>query len=261
MADELNPEIPDTPVVPDAPQLTELEQRAVADGWVPQEEWAGDPDQWRPAKEFLDRGELFKKIDEQKRELKHLRTAIDDLGKHHAQVKAIAFKEALATLRAQKKEALETGDADAVIAIDDRIAETRDAQKAAEATPPPPVQEAPNPEFARWEARNAWYKNDRAMKVYADDIAREMFANGVVDPSVVLPEVDRLVRKEFPNKFENPNRAKAGAVEGGAKSGGKTKDGEVPMNDMEKRIMNRLVSTGVVTKEKYLQEFKARQGG
>lgn len=260
MADELNLEQSPDPV---EPQVSETEQRAMADGWVPKEEWAGDPEQWRPAKEFLDRGELFKKIDEQKRELKHLRTAIDDLGKHHAQVKAIAFKEALATLRAQKKEALETGDADAVIAIDDRIAETREAQKAAEAQPPvvaPEQADVLHPDFVRWEARNAWYKTERAMKVFADDVARETVAKGISDPASVLMEVDKQVRKEFPNKFENPNRAKAGAVEGGTPKG-RSKEGDVVMNDMERRIMNRLIDTGAITKEKYLQEFKARQGG
>lgn len=259
MADELENQ------TPEPSQPTEIEVRAMNEGWVPQEEWTGDPDQWRPAKEFLDRGELFKKIEEQKRELRHVRAAIDDLGRHHAQVKAIAYKEALATLRAQKKEALENGDADAVIEIDDRIAETREAQRAAEAEPQTPTQEqtfTPPPEFVRWQARNQWYSTDRAMKVFADDIARELVGRGVNDPSAILNEVDRQVRKEFPQKFENPKRATAAPVEGntGAKGRSSARD-EVVMSDAEKAIMKRIISTGVITKEKYLEEFKARQGG
>ena len=56
-----------TPNTPEPAQFDEYEQRASAEGWVPKEEWTGDPAQWRPAKEFLDRGELFKKIEEQVR--------------------------------------------------------------------------------------------------------------------------------------------------------------------------------------------------
>lgn len=259
MADEQNL----TPT-PDERQFTEVEQRAMNEGWVPQDEWSGDPEQWRPAKEFLDRGELFKKIEEQKRELKHVRAAIEDLGRHHAQVKQIAFKEALAALKAQKKDALEAGDADAVIAIDDRIAETREAQKIAAAAPQPVVREepvGPPPEFVRWEARNAWYKTDRAMKAVADEVARELVGRGVTDPATILAEAEKEVRKEFPNKFENPNRAKAGAVEGSSKAPRAASKDDVVMSDAEKAIMKRIISTGVMTKEKYLEEFKARQGG
>lgn len=250
---------PDTPI--EAKPLTEVEQRAVNEGWVPQEEWSGDPEQWRPAKEFLDRGELFKKIEEQKRELKHMRAAIDDLGKHHAEVKKIAYREALAALKAQKKEALETGDTDAVIEIDDKIAEAREAQKVAEAPKPVAPEPVVNEAFLQWEARNAWYKTDRVMKAAADAIAQEMLERGHRDPALILAEVDKQMRKELPHKFENPNRTKAGAVEGSTTKSASRKDSELQLSDAEKRIMNRIVSTGTMTKEQYLKEYKARLEG
>lgn len=246
---------------PEPRQLTEVEQRAMNEGWVPQDEWAGDPDQWRPAKEFLDRGELFRKIDEQKRELKQMKSAMEEFGKHHAQVKELAYKQALADLRAQKKQALEDGDAEAVVAIDDKIADVREAQKVAEATPAPQEPASPHPEFARWEARNPWYKTDRAMKVVADDVARDLVSRGETDPVKILTEVDRQVRAEFPNKFENQNRTRPGAVESTVNKGRSSDKDEVSMTDAEKAIMKRIIATGVITKEKYLEEFKARQAG
>lgn len=246
---------------PEVKQPTELEQRAMGEGWVPQEEWSGDPEQWRPAREFLDRGELFKKIEDQKRELKNVRQAMEDLGRHHAEVKKIAYKEALATLKAQKKDALDAGDHDAVVAIDERIAETREAQKTEDAPKQAPASQEPHPEMVRWVARNAWYNTDRAMKGAADEIARSVVERGIVDPMVILTEVDKQIRKDFPHKFENPNRSKPGAVEGSARPTQRSKEDDVQMNDMEKRIMNRIVGTGAITKEQYLKEFKARQGG
>ena len=32
-------------------------------GWRPKEEWEGEPEKWRDAKEFVERGELYGKID------------------------------------------------------------------------------------------------------------------------------------------------------------------------------------------------------
>lgn len=262
MADEVDlPEGGNPEPTPQPRELSPVEQRAIDEGWVPQEEWSGNPDDWRPAKEFLDRGELFRKIEDQKRELKHLRVAIDDLGKHHAQVKQLAYKEALATLRAQKRDALEAGDHDAVVEIDDRIAETREAQKVAESKPQTtePQEVGPNPEFVRWEARNAWYKSDRIMKAAADEVAREMYGRGFTDPVAILTEVDKQIRKEFPHKFNNPNRDKPGAVEGSSTKSGKSRD-TFELSDDERRIMNRIVATGVMTKEKYIEELKATKG-
>lgn len=255
MADEQNTPIQE----PQAPQLSEVEIRAQEQGWVPQDQWEGDPDAWRPAKEFLDRGELFKKIDEQKRELKQIKSAMEEFGKHHAKVREVEFQRALAVLKAQKKAALEEGDHDAVVELDDRIAETKEQAReaAVEAAKPAPQQSEPNQDFIRWQARNPWYGNDRAMKGAADEIARDVVNRGETDPAKILAVVDREIRKEFPHKFENPNRQKAGAVEGSVNKGGRTTKDDFHMTDDEKRIMNRIVATGVMTKEKYIEEFKA----
>jgi hypothetical protein len=255
MADEQN--TPNQEV--QAPQVSDVEQRAMDQGWVPQDQWEGDPDAWRPAKEFIDRGELFKKIDEQKRELKQIKSALDEFGKHHAKVREVEFQRALAVLKAQKKAALEEGDHDAVVELDDRIADTKEQAReaAVEAAKPTPQQSEPNQDFVKWSARNTWYNNDRAMKGAADEIARDLIQRGEQDTSKILAAVEREIKSAFPHKFENPNRQKAGAVEGSVNKGGRTTKDDFHMTDDEKRIMNRIVSTGVMTKDKYIEEFKA----
>lgn len=260
MAEELNqPTTPKTQTEVAAPELTPMEQRALEQGWVPQDEWQGDPDDWRPAKEYVDRGELLKSISELKRELRLQKEGVQEFRKHHEQVKELAYKQALADLRAQKKAALESGDADAVIEIDEQIADTREKQKAVEA-PKPQTPQEPNEVFVKWEQRNGWYRNDRAMKAVADEIARDLVNRGESDVSRILTEVDKEVRKAFPAKFENPRRAGAPAVEGNSSTRRTPKD-EVVLTDVEKQIMNKILKTGAITKEKYLEEFKARQGG
>jgi len=107
---------------------TEIELRAMEDGWVPQDEWQGDPEVWRPAKEFVDRGELFKKIDDQNRTIKEFKRALDDLKNHTQKVRETEYNRALATLKEQKKNALLEGDAERVVSLDDEIDLVKDAQ-------------------------------------------------------------------------------------------------------------------------------------
>lgn len=235
--------------------------RASEQGWVDLAEWDGDPADWRPAKEFIDRGELIREIQNLKRDNRAIKEGVQEFKKHHEQVKVLAYKQALADLRAEKKKALEDGDADAVIEIDDKIADTRDAQRAAEAAPKVEITPAePNQEFLKWEGRNGWYRQDRAMKAVADQVANDLHARGERDVVRMLAEVDKEVRKAFPAKFENPNRAKAPAVEGSSKPA-RGSDTDVYLTEMEKQIMNKIVRSGAITKEAYLKEFKARQTG
>jgi hypothetical protein len=255
--DDLTPEGGTPEATPQEP--SPVEQRAMEQGWVPQEEWTGDPDDWRPAKEFVDRGELFKKIDDLRRENKAIKQGVDEFRKHHEEMKAVEFRRALAFLREQKKEALAEGDHDRVVELDDKIAETREAQREAPKQVQQPAE--PHPEFVRWTSRNGWYGTERAMKAFADDVAREMVGRGITDPPAILAEVDKQVRKEFPHKFENPRRAAAAPVEGSTKTGRSAAKDDVVLSEQEKSIMNKIVRSGVMTKEQYLTEFKARKSG
>jgi hypothetical protein len=239
------------------PQLTAIELKASEQGWVPQDEWAGEPDAWRPAKEFLDRGELFKKIDDQNRTIKEFKRALDDLAKHHKKTAEVEYKRALEALKAQKKEALVEGDFDAVVDIDERIGAVREAQ----ANIPEVVVQEPaqvNPVFANWVERNQWYKHDDVMQAYADKIGNKLGAEGM-NPVEILSEVERQVKEKFKEKFSNPRRSAPAAVEGGGARGGKKSD-SFQLTDEERRVMQRFVRTGALTEEAYIAELKKQKG-
>lgn len=240
-------------------ELTEIEQRATSDGWVPKDEWDGDPEQWRPAKEFVDRGELFKKIEDQNRSLKEVKRALQEFSTHHAKVRDVEFQRALNFLRTQKKDALETGDADKLIDIDDKIDAVKNAQKISAHTPVvnvPDIAES-NPIFENWANRNSWYNNNKAMRAYADRIGNELGASGDISPSDLLSKVEQEVKKEFAHKFQNPNRDKASAVEGSTNKGTSRKD-NFELSDTERQVAERWIRTiPGFTMEKYKSELKA----
>lgn len=239
-----------------APQFTEAEQRAMAQGWVPQDQYTGNG-KWRPAEEFLDRGELFAKIDEQNRRLKATESTQSELKRHLERVRKTEYQRALDTLRAEKKSALVDGDADAVVEIDEKIADLREEQKVAEQQPIVQVQEGPDPTFVVWLNRNQWYNQDRAMKVYADNIAEELATKGLSKVQLLVA-VEQETRKEFAHKFQNPNRSKPGTVEGGT-SKSTAKNDSFELSDAEKQVMNKFVRAGVMTKEEYIADIKAER--
>lgn len=238
-------------------QLTEIEQRAADQGWRPKDEWDGDPEAWRPAKEFLDRGELFKKIDEQNRTIKEFRKTLEEFSKHHAKVRDAEYKRALEDLKAAKKEALIEQDADAVVEIDEKILAVREAQ----AQPVPKVDTPDvsqlNPVFVAWKDRNGWYETNEAMRAYADRIGNSLQG---MSPTELLSEVEKRVKKEFAHKFENPNRSRASAVEGTTTKGTQKKDSFV-LSDEERRVAKKFVDKiPGYTMEQYIEELKKVKG-
>lgn len=240
-------------------ELTPIEQQAMDEGWVPKEQWEGDPDKWRPAREFIDRGELFKKIEDQNRTVKQLKMALDDLKGHHAKVRETEYARALTALKQQKKTALQEGDADRVVDIDDQIELVRDEQlRLKQQTMQEQVDASPAPEFVEWVNRNKWYDTDDGMKGYADALGRRLAAAGK-NPTAVLAEVEKQVRAEFPHKFRNVNRDRPGAVEGSSTKGGKG-DESFALSDDERRVMQRFVRTGVMSEKEYITELKRVRG-
>lgn len=246
---------------PEPKQFTEIEQRALDQGWRPKDEWDGDPEAWRPAKEFIDRGELFKKIEAQNRTIKQFQETLDQFAKHHSQVREVEYARAKKELLAAKKEALIEGDADAVIEIDEKLDAVKEAQRQADIKVPE-VQAEPsvNPVFVAWRDRNSWYDSNEAMRAYADRIGNQLGAQGGYSAQDILSEVERRVKKEFASKFENPNRNKPGAVEGGTHKAGGKKD-SFQLTDEERRVMRKFVgSVPGMTEEKYIADLKKIKG-
>ena len=255
MADEITPEA----VVPEV-EHTPTELKAIESGWVPKEDFQGDEHKWVEAGEFLRRGELFKKIEDQGKQLKDVRSALNEMKKLNSQIQEVEYKRALDTLKAQKKAALEDGDADAVIAADDRIDMVKEQQKEMQRQSPVAQSDegSEHPEFVAWTEQNNWYKSSTPMKAFADALGQELARAGN-SPSEVLKKVAIEVRKEFPNKFRNPNQDKAGAVEGGSGRGVST-SGKFTLTDEERSVMNKFVRQGVMSEKEYVEQLKKVRG-
>ena len=83
--------------------LSPVQQEALDQGWVPKDQFDGDPEKFVDAGEFLRRGELFRKIESQSKEMKELRKALNELAKHNANVRKVEYERAVQSLKAEKK--------------------------------------------------------------------------------------------------------------------------------------------------------------
>lgn len=244
----------------EAPQLTDIEKRALEMGWRPKEEFAGDEDDFIDAKEFVRRKPLFDKIETQSKEIKNVRKAIDALKEHYSAREAAAVQQALSKLKEARQEAISNADGAAFDQIDTeikRVEKEADQLKKldAEENATPEL----HPEFVSWTKRNSWYNDVGYMRKWADDFGIELARQGAT-PSEVLKKVEQAVKKEFAHKFTNPKKAGAPDVEAsGRSSGGKSAD-RFELTPNEERVMKTLVSTKQMTKEEYIAQVKAMRG-
>lgn len=246
----------------EAKPLSRIQEEAIQQGWRPREDFDGEEDEFIDAPEFVRRGELFRKIEAQSKEMKDMKRALQHLAKHNQEIAKVEYEKALKDLRAQKKEALAEGDADRVVEVDERIDLVKDQQKILQQQQLEQVREAVaiDPQFAQWTSKNQWYENDKRMRAYADSLGIQLAQEGM-SPADVLKEVEKEVKQRYPEKFRNPNRDKPGAVEGArARPNARSADDSVEMSDDQKKIMNTIVNSGAISKEEYLKQFKAIQG-
>jgi len=256
MSEELNTESGEQ-VVDQTSQPSEIETQALNLGWRPKEEFDGPEEAFIDAKEFVRRQPLFDKISQQSREIKEVRKALEAFKLHYTTVKETEYNRALSQLKDARKAALSDGDGDRFEAIDQEIKSVESQVSAIKQAQDAPLvkDEVVHPEFQAWANQNRWYSETKYMREFADEHGSKLAAQGMA-PSDVLKAVTLAVKKEFPHKFTNPNKASApvtGNGAPGAKQSGKFT--EANLSPMEKQIMNTLVRSGQLTKEKYLADL------
>lgn len=242
----------------EVPQYTDIEQKALDMGWRPKDEFSGSEEEFIDAKEFVRRKPLFDRIEQQSKDLKAIKRAMEAFKEHNARVEEVAVQKAIQQLKAGRKEALSSGDGDQFDLYDEEI-KAAEAQltsiKKLKETPIVENTELP-PEFQQWVDKNSWYNSTKYMREFADEVGQRLAATGLT-PAEVLKKVEESVRKEFPQKFSNPNKQQAPSVTTGSKpSGLKASADEAKLNDFQKKVMGDLVRQGVLTKEKYIAQLK-----
>lgn len=234
--------------------------QAVSAGWKPKEEFEGDPNTWVDYPEFVRRGELFDAIKNTKKEVRELKKTLSDLSAHHKRTAETERRNVLEALKNEKKQALADGNYDRVVEVDDVIADVKAA----------PVQAQPEASstlvFDSWIQDNQWYEKDKTLKVFADSMAKEILAESPnIPPEAFYTEVTKLVKQEFPHKFEKPSGPAGNKVAGRPAINGRVNGVSssqvtyASLSPEEQQMHDRFVRRGVMKSEDYMKEISAQR--
>ena len=257
----------------DLTSLTDTEIQASEKGWVPQEDWDGDSDQWRPAKEFLDRGELMDRISSQSRQLGQFTSEVDvlkqslqQLGDHNKKIAEQEYTKAIKHLKEQKADALQYGEYDKAVDIDEQMSDLKESKKEIEVAEqvveqPQEVSQEPAPEIVAWMAKNTWYDTDIVLQGAADAIARQYLGKNPAaegNPSEVLEYVTKQITKEFPDRFSNKRKPSATVDSANGKTVSKGKKSKHTIHDLtdeQRKFAKTFANSGVMTEQEYVDQL------
>jgi hypothetical protein len=215
-------------------EAPEVVEKAAAMGHMNKDEWTAkgkDPDKWRSPAEFVKHGEdlnpiLKERLDHSVREMAEMKQTMQQMHSHFMKAEEVAerrgWEKAIAEVTKKQVAAVEIADVDEFNKLE------KEKFDLLRQPPMPAEQHGPEPDFVEFNAKNEWYGQDRKMTVFADAIGRAYREeNPRARLKEVFKEVEAEVKSRFPEKFSNPRREGASAVEGGTapvKRGGKTFD-------------------------------------
>lgn len=248
----------DTELEAEDQEPNEIEDRARAGGWVPLEEFRGGEENWRSAEEFVERGEEILEInaeranrraDTAEARVAELEKTVADFSGWRTRVEQQAYERAVARLEDEKRAAVEDGDTDSF----DR------ASLAQAKIPMPQVQPVADPNVEQWYPQNEWYGGDLEMTEYADRIAGTVKEHrGGIAGVALMEAVKAEVKTKFPDRFKNPRREAAPAVENGSGTAARGREkGFSSLPDSAKQTFTRFVKEGIFedTKEGRAEYF------
>lgn len=264
-------EVTQEPSGSEAPVRSERETQAMSFGWKPKDEWVeggGDPEDWRPARDFLERGEMIGKIRSLTKEAAETQRALRHTMEQNNKIYQTGYTNAINDLKQERKAALQDGD----LVLADEISEKIDAvkeklQETKVSVPQLPAQQ--DPEHVEWLQRNAWYEKDVVLQEFADAVAKKYVRDkqGRVEPNDVRKFVETTVKKEFAHRFEagKPVRAAQSPDGNGSRATGSKSDSgdtsrlskiEADMPEHHKVIMRTMLKADPkFTKAEYLKMY------
>lgn len=223
-----------------------LEAKARVLGWVPENEWAGRPENWAPADEWLEKGygnnQILRSLndklvnDVQRLEaagrenavkLNEMGVVLHDIYARFETADATGYRRAKGELEQQKRDAVAEADTDK---YDQAEAKLKELEKHPPPAPKPapkpiaPVAAAPAPidsDIVDWEKTNRFWFGKRAtnpqLQAFMDATDKMLVAQYVASGAspTATQHLDAMkdeVHKRYPELFENPLRTAPGSV-------------------------------------------------
>jgi hypothetical protein len=265
----------------EAPQEAQYESEARAQGWVAKEEFRGSENDWVDAETFVRRGKeimpilrknnekLLKELSEAKKAAEEARQAareFREFQKEQFERKAKDLETQLEQLKIAKRDAINEGSGDRVLAIDDAMDELKEQRtqakedlKAAELKAKEVPQVTADPILNEWMDKNEWFGKDAKLTGIANGLGVELRKEnpGLVGKAF-LEKLDAELAEMIPSKFGkkttfNPMEGTPNGTARPAASSGKKSYNNLPAE--AKAACDKFVKQGLMTKEQYVAEY------
>lgn len=195
-------------VVPDP-----VEVKARTQGWVPKEEFRGDPDKWIEAEVFNKRGEtiipIMKERNERlEKEIRGMKDSFKEFSDFHKQTEERSYQKALKEIERQKLVAVESADTEGYQTAESERIELEKTRPVAIKVEKP----AELPEMQEFRKANPWYDSDSELTMEADALGIA-YAKQNMPYSKILEKVQNTLKILHPEKFTNVKRDSVSLVE------------------------------------------------
>lgn len=248
----------------------DFEAEAKADGWVPQDQYKGDPSKFISAEDFVKRGETItpilnarlkkerEKVSELERKFQEREGVFSEFQAFQEKALAKANQErasAIAELEATRAKAITDGDGQGFTQADAKLQKLRE-----EEPEPKKAQPKESPEVSAWKSDNPWYGTDLELTDIADGLSNSVSReNPGLKGKAFLDKLTERVKAVMPKKFENPRRSEK-LVEDGQRKGSEKGKGYDDLPDDARKACDKFVKTiPGFTKEKYLSTYDWRE--
>jgi hypothetical protein len=249
------------------------EKRAARMGYVPKEEFRGDPDKWISAREFIERAEkqlpialgtiknLEGKLERMEKKFAGMTDTLEKFNKHHKTAleretakAAGEYKRGLEDARTEMRLAMEEGDSEKFDKASKRLDGLLEnpPEKLEEAETKIDTKFADQPKFDpkihnQWVEDNSWFIKEFKMNRFAVECG-EFLKLTISDQKEQLKEITKMVKEEFPEYFGNPARRKPASVETG--------DSTASPSGRRKMTVNNLPSVARTMLDQFKRDIK-----
>lgn len=213
----------------DSPQFTEAEQSAYAKGWRPKDDFEGNPDDWRSAKQFNEIGGLIGRVKQQSEQMRTMQKGFDERLTNVNTMHKAQLETQMTQLNSQFKDAVEDGDtAKAGEIRDQQVSINRQIDVAS--APAPQAANNDNQHKLEWELANPWINTNSDKANVAKGTYSSAIALGKSIPEAIAMAEQSVVPYDKP--ASNPNRAAPASVSSGQQTSRKGKERSLSMADV-----------------------------
>jgi hypothetical protein len=170
-------------------------------GWVPKDQFQGNPEEWKPADQFIRDGRDIQR--ETARELKNVRSQLETVARTSASIVEQQVKERVDQLTQHYNKAVEDGDPQEAFRLSREIDKTINSK--------PEATVAPSSEAAAFAERNAsWFQKpgNEYATARAIEICNTLAAQGYTDHGTQLRIAEQRLKQEMPQLFGQQQNGK-----------------------------------------------------